>query len=82
MDSSFKLLRNLGVIFKLVAWAALVFGLIGMVGVLMGGGAPGTPRGVSFIILLVSVLYFVIFYTVAEVIKLLLVLEERSRKTP
>lgn len=80
MENRFALLKNFGIIFKVVAWAALIIGLVGAVGVLVGGGTPEAPRGVSLVILLVSLLYFLIFYTVGELIRVLLVIEEQTRK--
>ncbi|MBI3318895.1 MAG: hypothetical protein HYZ90_07155 [Candidatus Omnitrophica bacterium] len=81
MENRFRQLKVLGVVFKVVAWGAGIVGAVGAVGTLMSGGSPGTPRGVSAMILLVSALYFVIFYTVGEVIRLLLAIEERTRKS-
>jgi hypothetical protein len=82
MEKKFKLLRTFGVVFKVLAWAALVIGAIGTVGVLVTGGTPETPRAMSIVILIVGALYFVIFYTIGEVVKLLLAIEEQTRKTP
>ena len=82
MDKKFKLLRTFSVVFKILAWATLVIGLVGTVGVLVAGGTPETPKAMSVVILIVGALYFVIFYTVGEVIKVLLAIEEQTRKTP
>lgn len=82
MEKRFGLLRTFGLVFKILAWASLVIGAIGAVGILVTGGTPETPRAVSLVILLVSAIYFVIFYTVGEVIKLLLTIEENTRKGP
>lgn len=80
MSHRFKGLRIFAVAFKVVAWVALLIGIIATVGVLLAGGTPGTPRGVSVVILVVSLLYFLIFFTVGEVIQLLLTIEEQTRK--
>ena len=80
MEKKFKLLRTFGVVFKVLAWAALVIGAIGTVGVLVTGGTPEAPRAMSIVILIVGALYFVIFWTVGEVVKLLLAIEEQTRK--
>ncbi len=80
MENRFKLLKIFGLIFKIVAWGALVFGLIGAVGILVTGGTPATPRASSIIVLLVGVLYFIIFYTVSQIIEVLLVLLENTKK--
>lgn len=80
MGSPFKLLRIFGVLFKGVAWAALVVGIVGAVGVLVGGGTPQAPRSISMAIFLSSALYFILFYTLGEIIRLLLVVEQNTRK--
>lgn len=82
MEKKFKLLHLFGTVFKVLAWAALVIGVIGTVGVLVTGGTPETPRAMSAVILIVGALYFVIFYTVGEVIKVLLAIEEQTKKSP
>ena len=80
MGEQFRLLKIFGLIFRVFAWAALAFGLVGAVGVLISGGTPETPRAMALQVLLSTGLSFVIFYTVAELIKLLLLVEERTRK--
>ncbi len=80
MENQFKMLRIFGILFKVVAWGALLFGLIGTVTVIMGGGSPSQPRSVAVVVLLVSMLYFMIFYTVSEIIKVLLHLVENTKK--
>ncbi len=81
MERNFKLLRVFSVFFKVFAWVALIIGLIGVVGILMKGGTPETPKTLSISMLAVSLLYFVIFYAAGDAIRLLLVLEERSKKS-
>ena len=80
MENQFKMLRIFGVVFKLVAWGALLVGMIGMVSVIMGGGSPAQPKSVAIVVLLVSLLYFTIFYTVSEIIKVLFHLIENTKK--
>ncbi len=81
MEERFRLLKVFGLVFKVLAWAALIFGLVGVVGVLISGGTPETPRAMALQVFLSTGLSFVIFYTVAEVIKLLLTIEEQTRKS-
>ena len=80
MEDRFKLLKIFGLLFKVMGWAALVVGIVGAVGVLVGGGAPQTPRAVSLAVFLSSALYFILFYTLGEIIRLLLAIEAQTRK--
>ena len=80
MEDRFRLLKIFSKVFKVVAWAALVIGLVGVVGILISGGTPETPRAMALQVLLSAALSFVIFYTIAEVIRLLLVIAEQTRK--
>ncbi len=77
---NFRLLRIFGVIFKVFAWIIIVIGLIGTVSLFLKGGTPEVPRTLSISILTQSAVLFLVFYALGEVIKLLLVLEERTRK--
>ncbi len=80
MDNRFKLLKIFGVLFKILAGLSIAIGLVGAVGVLINGGTPEVPRGISVAILLQAGILFVIFYAVSEIIKILLVIEENTRK--
>ena len=80
MQNSHRILNISSIIFKVLAWSALLVGMVGSVGLLVSGGTPATPRSNSAVILFVSALYFVIFFTVSEVIKMLLAIEQNTRK--
>ncbi len=86
MERRFKLLRVFGIIFKILAWGALFLGLVGAVGVVVAGsngqpqGVPPSPLAGVVVVLSAWSLIFIIFYTVSEMIKLLLAIEENSRK--
>ncbi len=78
---NFKLLKVFGVVFKVFAWIILIIGLVGTVGLFIKGASPEVPKTQMIIsILTQSLVLFLVFYALGEVIKLLLVLEERSRK--
>ena len=81
MPDRFRILRVIAVLFKVIAWAALLVGIIGAVGLFLSKGNPATPKGVSFVILLVSSLYFMVFFALSEIIHLLFVIEQQTRKT-
>ncbi|MBI3616032.1 MAG: hypothetical protein HY211_05915 [Candidatus Omnitrophica bacterium] len=87
MEKRFKLLRIFGLIFKVIAWACLLLGIVGAVGVFVAGTAPQAPGAkvpppaiAIAVVLAAWTLFFLIFYTVSELIKLLLTIEENSRK--
>ena len=77
---NFKLLKIFGVVFKILAWVILAVGLVGTVGLFIKSGSSDVPKTMSISILTQSLILFLIFYALGEVIKLLLILEERSRK--
>ena len=77
---NFKLLKIFSVIFKILAWVIVLVGLVGTVGLFMKGGTPEVPKTMSISILTQSLVLFLVFYTFGEIIRLLLVLEERSKK--
>jgi len=68
----YKFLSVGSVIFKVLAWAAVIVGVISAVVIFIGGGTPQAPRLTGFVGLLLGAVYFFIFYTASEVIKLLL----------
>ena len=86
MENRFKLLRIFGLIFKVIAWVCLLLGIVGAVGVFVATAGSPPPQGVPprlvsmTVVVAVWTLFFLIFYTVSELIKLLLAIEENSRK--
>ena len=80
MSKPFKSLRIFSIVFQVVAWGALVLGMAGAVGILVGQ-VPNTPRQASLIVLGMAGLYFCLFSALSGIMSLLLTLEERSRST-
>ena len=82
MNAEFKVLKVFVSFFKVVAWTLfLVIGGVGSVAVLMGtDGVQPVPKWSFVFNLLTGAFWFLIFYTVSEVIKLLLAIEAQSRK--
>ena len=78
---NFKVLKIFGIVFKVFAWVILVVGLIGAAGFFVKGGTSEVPKTISISILTQSLVLFLVFYAFGEVIKLLLVLEERTKKS-
>ncbi len=77
----FKILKIFGLIFKVLAFASVAIGLMTAVGVFVSGGTPEVPRQMSFLFIVGGAFQFFVFYTVGEVIRLLLAIEEQTRKS-
>ncbi len=67
-------------IFKLFAWIAAALGVVFFFIILIGGGTPEAPRATSVLALVLGFFYLVFFYTVAEVLRLLVGIEQNTRK--
>ncbi len=95
MQPKFKALRTISVIFKILAWIVLVFTIIGFFVMLVGGaalsqlgsryGAPGLlgPLGgvaMAFYILIIGALWFISLLAAADLILVVLAIEENTRK--
>jgi lipopolysaccharide export LptBFGC system permease protein LptF len=95
MDRRFTALRVIGTILKVLAWIALILGLLAAIGSLVLGFTLNDQLGISgldvggplagialFIaILVVAVLQFLFFYAAGEFLYLFLSIEENSRRT-
>ncbi|MCG2713105.1 MAG: hypothetical protein L6416_12395 [Candidatus Omnitrophica bacterium] len=68
MDRELKFLKVSAVIFKVLAWISTVFFIIVSFIVLLGAGGD-TPRAAGIIFLLGGAIYFLILFTAAELIK-------------
>jgi hypothetical protein len=88
----YKFLKAARIIFKVLSWAVLGLGIVaGILVLITGGGAPvlapdaeiveATPRAAGLVFILMGVLYFLILYTVSEVINILLDLKGSCNKT-
>jgi ABC-type long-subunit fatty acid transport system fused permease/ATPase subunit len=95
MESRFTALRVIAIFFKILAWIALIFGLIGAVAALLVGftlsgqqgllglDLSGPLAGIAMfvVVLIVSLIIFMIYYAIGESIYLFLSLEENTRRT-
>jgi lipopolysaccharide export LptBFGC system permease protein LptF len=95
MDRRFTALRVIGTIFKILAWIALIIGLLAAIGALVLGfvmdnqfgatglGVGGPLAGIAlFIAILVfAILEFLFLYATGEFLYLFLSIEENSRRT-
>jgi len=75
----FRFLRVSGRIFNGLGWGALiVFGVIGLV-ILITGGGPDISRSMGWVGLFLGSIYFLIFRTIGSIVKLLLEIESRIK---
>ncbi len=95
MESRFTALRVISLVFKIIAWIALIVGLIGAVGGLFAGfslgGQPGPMSGmvggpltgIALFVsaLIIAIFNFMFFYAIGESIYLFLSIEENTRRT-
>jgi hypothetical protein len=95
MESRFTALRVIGVVFKILAWLALILGLLGAIGALFAGftlsnqpgllslslGGPLAGIAMFIVVLIVAIVNFMLFYAIGESIYLFLSIEENSRRT-
>ena len=79
----YKFLKIARTIFKVLGWVALALGIVtGAIVLITGGGAPTitpqgieiptTPRAAGLIFMVMGVFYFLILYTISEIINILL----------
>lgn len=80
MENTHKFLQVGSVIFKVLAWASVVIGLISSIIIFIGGGTPEAPRVTGFIGILLGVVYFFIFYMASCVISVLLEIKAKVDK--
>lgn len=81
MENRFKVLRVFSVIFKVTAFLSLVFLGIGVAGVAAGGMPEGVARGQVVLNMLISFsVSFLVLYSFGEIIRLLLIVEEQTRR--
>jgi len=77
----YKTLGLLRKTFKVLAFVVGGLGIIFFVIILIAGGTPETPRATSLLALALGVIYFLLLYTVSEVLLLFSDIEENTRKT-
>jgi len=80
MEKRDKFLKVGSVIFKVLAWIALILGVVSCIVILVGGGTPEAPRVTSLIGLLLGAIYFFLFYTAGCVIRVLLDIKENIKR--
>ena len=79
----YKFLKVARIIFKVLSWVVLGLGIVvGVIVLITGGGAPtltpdsqvieATPRAAGFVFMIMGGFYFLILYTISEIISILL----------
>ena len=81
MEEKYRAMGLLRKTFKVLAFISAGVGLLFFVIILIGGGTPETPRVTSILALVLGFIYFVLLYTISEVLQLFTDIEENTRKT-
>jgi hypothetical protein len=87
----YKFLKAARIIFKVLGWVVLGLGIVvGVIVLVTGGGAPvltpdaevieATPRSAGLVFMLMGAFYFLILYTISEIINILLDLKGSCSK--
>lgn len=81
MEEKYRVTGILQKVYKVLAFIAAGLGFIFFLIILIAGGGPETPRATSILALALGAIYFILFYTIAEVLRLILDIEENTRRT-
>lgn len=94
MEKKFRTLRTISIILKIIAWAIAALTVIGFIAILVGGAAlaqfggryggvgalgPFGAVGVAFYVLLIGIIWFISILAGAEMILVILAIEENTR---
>jgi len=95
MESKFRTLRTVSVIFKIIAWVIAALAIIGFIMMLVSGAAlaqfggrygggigalgPFVVVGIAFCVLIIGAIWFVSLLAGAELILVILAIEENTR---
>lgn len=80
MDDINKIANKLKFVFQIFAWLSGGLGIVFFLIILIGGGTPEAPRVTSLLALALGFFYFVFFYLISEVLRLLMQIEVNTRK--
>ena len=72
MNDKYKFLSVAPKTFKILAWVGLVLGIISAGIVVLGMDDSVTPRWMAIVTIIAAVIYFFIFYSLSELIQMLL----------
>ncbi len=79
MSEGYKVLPIGSVVFKTLAWIGVLLGLISALIIFIGAATPETPRWMSLVTIVAGVVYFFIFMTISEGIRLLLEINDKIK---
>lgn len=78
-DEKYPALSKIAVAFRVLGWissgAGVLFGII----ILIGGGRPQSPRSMSLVALILGAFYFLLFYGIGEIMRVLMDIESNTR---
>ncbi|OGR83631.1 MAG: hypothetical protein A2902_03170 [Elusimicrobia bacterium RIFCSPLOWO2_01_FULL_64_13] len=80
MEDTDKIGGKLKLVFRIFAWISAGFGVVFFFIILIGGGTPEAPRLTSLLALALGLFYFVFFYFIAEILRLLTNIDLNTRK--
>jgi hypothetical protein len=79
---TYPALRTIAVVFKVIAWIALVSGVLALIGgIVMASTGEMQALSIAFAGPLLGLLYFVMLYSSAEMIYVLIDIADNTRKT-
>ena len=83
MPNSFGLLKNLSVVFKVLACIVFVLMMIGVVGTVVSSKNQATPVPTPLILNMAfsGLLAFLMLFTFGEIIRILMTIEAQTRKS-
>jgi hypothetical protein len=96
METKFRTLRTVSVIIKIVAWVIAALTIIGFIAMLVGGAAlaqfggryggvgsfgPFGAVGIAFYVLIIGFIWFISLLAGADLILVILAIEENTRPT-
>jgi len=87
----YKFLKAARMIFKILGWVMLALGIVtGIIVLITGGGAmtitpdgmeiPPTPKAAGLVFMVMGAFYFLVLYTISEIIAILLDLKGSSKQ--
>lgn len=80
MEEMDRIGGKLKLVFRIFAWISGGLGVIFFFIILIGGGTPEAPRATSLLALALGFFYFVFFYSISEILRLLTNLDLNTRK--
>ena len=78
-DTNF-IATKLRFVFQIFGWISAGLGIVFFLIILIGGGTPEAPRITSLLALALGFFYFVFFFLISEVLRLLMQVEANTRK--